>query len=117
METPSQEISISILQNTYVVKFPTTGQLIDIESLKVNLTKDTHKSMVYTGTLSGDLAYLAVAAIATFTVLIPKLKEDLSVKTLLDLSPIQIKPIIKAYTKTYAPWFDKWSEIINSDEE
>lgn len=114
---PPSTISVNIGPNVYEIKFPTTGELIDIEAMKIALSKDTHRSIAFSGTASSDIAYVSISAISSFSVLLPKLKEDLAVKSLLELTPIQLKPLIKQYIKVYSPWFEKWVEVINSDDD
>lgn len=111
---PSKSLNLTIGKNDYVIKFPTNGQLIDIESFKINLTQGTHKDMVYGGPASQD-AYLLVEAISPFTILIPELKMDLNVKSLLELDMSQSKAMIKSYQKYYE-WMREWREYINQDD-
>lgn len=114
---PSRTLHIEIGDNPYEIKFPTNGQLIDIERMKIQLTNGTHKDMLSTMQPSTMQAYLLAEVIATFTVLIPDLvKKDIATKSLLDLDPIQSKPLVKAYTKQYYPWFNSWMNVINEDE-
>jgi hypothetical protein len=114
---PAKSITIKIGENEYEVKFPNNGQIIDMETMKINLTKDTHRSMLFNVTASAERAYLTVEAIVTFSVLIPKLKDDLVVKSLLDLDPYQSKQLVKAYSEQFYPWFKQWMDIVNEDDE
>lgn len=113
---PSKEIQIRIGENDYTVKFPTNGQLIDIEKRKVNMTDGTHRSLLL-GQASAQQAYILVEAIATFSVLIPQLDTDLNVKSLMDLDPMQSKSMVNEYIKKFYPWFNEWMDIINEKIE
>jgi hypothetical protein len=114
---PSKSIEIKIGENTYLINFPNNGQLIDIERRKINLTDGTHKDMLMSSQLSTQQAYMLVEAITTFTVLIPDLLKDLTVKSLLELTPMQSKGIVNEYIKKYYPWFNKWMEVVNENVE
>jgi len=113
---PAKEINILVGQSNYTIKFPSTGQLIDIERMKLQLTAGTHKDMLF-GQPSAQQAYLLTATIATFSVLIPQLEKDLNVKSLLELDAFQCKGIVKEYSEKYYPWFKEWTDAINEDVE
>jgi len=111
---PSDKIKVKIGMNEYEIKYPNNGQLIDIERLKIQLTAGTHKEML-SGVGIAQHAYLLTEAISTFTVLLPDMKKDLNVESLLDLNPYQSKSILKAYEKSYYPWIMEWNAVL--DEE
>lgn len=115
MEKLSRKCSVTILTNTYSIDFPTNGKLIDIEQLKVSLSKGTHEQMLFGRTPQSQAAYLTIDAVATFTILIPQLSEDLNVKNLLSLTPIDTKSILTAYEKEFYPWYSDWFKEINAD--
>lgn len=112
---PSNQIKVTIGQNPYEIKFPTNGQLIDIERMKIQLTNGTHKDMLF-GSGNSQQAYFLVEAIATFTILLPNLNKDLTVSNLLELNPYQSKSILEAYEKTYFPWMQEWNKVLNPSE-
>lgn len=110
---PSSSIKMTIENNTYEVKVPTVGQLIDIENMKVSIANygiDTRKE-------SGAYASLLNEAIASFSVLIPALKKDLTLPSLFSMNLVQSKKIARVYTKEFKPWFDKWIMVINTDDD
>lgn len=113
---PSREITINIQGKEYTVKFPNTGQLIDIETMKVRLSGDAQKSLLYSSTPAGQQAFVSIEAISTFTVLCPDMIKDLNMD-MFELSPIDLKPILKEYTDKIHPWFAEWYNIINEVEE
>ena len=115
LQMPSRDIKVKIGTNEYTIKFPTNGQLIDMESLKIQMTSGANKEMLF-GTASAREAYLINEAVATFQVLIPDLKKDLEVKSLLDLDPLQSKSIHKAYEKYYN-WMEEWRKVLNQEEK
>jgi hypothetical protein len=115
-QLPAREIKISISGNTYNVKFPNNGQLIDIESRKVQLSGGTQKDLMLSQSPSAAQAFILIETIATFSILIPELKDNLNV-SILDLDPFRSKELVKQYTKVFYPWFKQWMDIINSDDE
>lgn len=112
----SEKKALKIFENEYEVTL-TNGSLIDIEKLKVQLSSGTHTAIGNSNTVTSDRAYVTIEAIATFTVLIPQLKKDLVVPSLLDLSPIKTKVIIKAYLEQFFPWFKDYMDFVNSEGE
>lgn len=116
MTLPSRSITVKIGPNEYEIPFPKNGALIDMEVMKINLSKDTHSKMIFGTSSTSERAYLLIEAIVTFSVLIPRLKEDLAVKSLLDLDPYQSKELVNVYVKQFYPWFQEWMKIINEDE-
>lgn len=113
------QITIWIQDNRYDfdINNLTYGNLIDIEKLKITLSQDTHKAMLFTTTRMGQLAYLATDMISTFTILFPKLIEDLNISSLLDLSPLKTKELIQVYSKSFYPWWSTWEKSLNEESE
>lgn len=114
-QMPSRELKVTIGKNTYTIKFPSNGKLIDIEVRKLNITNGTHKDLLFGGTASRD-AYMAVEAACTFEILIPELSTDLNVKSLFELDMLQSKTVNAAYEKYYE-WMESWRAAINQVEE
>lgn len=112
---PSRELKVTIGVNEYTIKFPNNGQLIDMESLKIQMTSGTNKDMLY-GSPAAREAYIITEAIATFQILIPQLTKDLNVKSLTDLDPLQSKTISKAYA-AYYNWMEEWRKVLNQEEK
>lgn len=109
---PANQIMITVGPNAYEVKFPNNGQLIDIETRKIQMTSGTHKDLLYATTPAAQQAFLLVEAMATFSVLIPQMAKDLNAQ-LMELTPMQSKDIVNEYSKTFYPWFKEWMDIIN----
>jgi hypothetical protein len=114
LEMPAKTIKIRIEQNEYEIKMPTNGQRIDIESAKVRITGGASRDLMM-GSTSAQDAWILSEAITTFSILIPKLKEDLLVN-LMDLNALQSKSIVKAFEKFYE-WDQAWYKFLNQDEE
>lgn len=114
-QLPASSISVEIGNNTYNIDFPSNGKLIQIERYKNELTGGTGRQMLMNGSSSSMQAYIASEAIATFTILIPKLSKDM-LMPLTELNQLQSKSLIKAYEKYYE-WMEAWREALNEDAE
>lgn len=108
-QDPSESITIKIKEHSYVINFPNTGQLIDIENRKASLRP--HNIEFATG--SGLMANLLIDAVATFDILCPKMMTDLNVNVF-DLNLIQSKHLAKAYLREFSPWYSEWIKIISN---
>lgn len=112
---PSKTLKLTIAENEYEISFPTNGQLIDIETYKQALNKGTGNQLLFSSHPASQIAYITIEMVATFTHLIPEFKKDLmGGKDLLDLSPVESKPLRDAYMEEYLPWFNQWMDIINA---
>jgi len=118
-ETPAKEISFKVLDNNYTVKYPNTGQMLQIESMKSTLTGDSYGSFMRAETTAAAIAQLTTDMIAFFTVACPQLRKDLKVDTFSELEALDNKALLKTYVKTIRPWLTEWEQILNSldDEE
>ena len=112
-----KKIVLKIDDNEYSINFPTVGDLIDIEILKSHYSKGKYLSMLGTRTVTSNFALDMIDAVSHFSVLIPSLKEDLKVKSLMDLSIPDSKELVDVYRKEFTPWFNGWLEILRSDVE
>lgn len=106
-ETPKSEIVLNIGENSYKLKFPDTGQLIDLEQAKSRLNPPRNQ------TTSAIWAYNLAIAIETFSILIPDLQKDMNVKDFYKLSAQESSELVKVYVKVFKPWYDAWMEIIS----
>ena len=105
--------SFELKGNEYSVEFPNIGQLIDIETRKAMLSKGQYGGILESFLLSGLNALECVDAIAFFDVCCPKIKEDLKVKSYLDLDPMDFLQIYSVYQEEILPWITPWLEEFN----
>ncbi len=111
---PARKIAVKIGMNEYALNMPLkNGDEIDIEALKIRMTGGTLKDLAFGGPASMN-AYVTVEAIATFEILIPQLKTDLTVKSLTELDALQFKPVLKAYEGFYK-LAAEWRAFLNQD--
>lgn len=109
----NEKMTLEILGNTYEVSFPDTGQLFDINALKLAVTNKMYESLKY----SVEPAFVQEAfqadMIATFNTLIPQLKKDLNVDSLFKLNAIQIDELMQVYEEQFLPWFEEKRDAQN----
>lgn len=106
---------IKIAEKDYTVKFPTVGQIMDIEQRKQILTASTYGAMVRTITRSSVFTLELVDAISCFTVLLPELSKDLDVKSYLDMDAFQGRELVKVYNEDFRPWFQPFLKELYKD--
>lgn len=116
-QLPERKKTFKILENTYTVEFPNTGDLMTIEILKTQLSKGQYSSLSESNTVTGNYSRFLVDMIAVFTVLLPDLKKDMNVKTISELKVEDSKKLLKIYLQEVLPWLNSWFEILNSDDE
>lgn len=109
METVSLERqkTFSFLGEKITVNFPNVGQMIDMESLKQSLTGNKYGAMSASGVKSMFYALDMVDSLSFFEVMCPKVKRILGVKSFTEMNPEDMKPLVEAYKKHIAPWYDK----------
>lgn len=101
----NRETTITIKDNAYKVTYPTTGDQIDIELMKARIANGNYDEL----RLSRNPVFTAQADIidmvATFSIMIKKLKEDMNVKSFFDLQEDQTHDLMDAYEQQYLPWY------------
>ncbi len=117
METPKLEDSVTISFGgaNHTIKFPTVGQIMDIEQRKQILTANTYGAMVRTSTVASVFNITLTDAIACFGVLIPKLTKELDVKSYLEMPALDGKELVKVYKEQFRPWYNKFLKELYRD--
>jgi hypothetical protein len=105
----TQSVQIEIKGNKYNAVFPNTGQYMDIRNRISILISDLNIRDVY-----DQYAALLAEMIATYNVLLPELKKDINVDSILKLSMMESKEILDTYTDVYKPFFDQWMAVITA---
>lgn len=109
-------IKLVIKGKEYVVKFPSIGQIRDIESKKAILSNGVYGSMVRSLTPQSEHALNIIDIEANFSVLIPKLSEDMKCA----YSELGFKDYLelkKAYVDQFLPWYKGWFDLFNENVE
>ena len=114
---PERKKTFKIKDNSYDCEFFNTGQLLEVELLKTQLSRGQYNELSNAGTVSSNYSRFMVDCIATLTVLIPSLKKDMNVKTISELKVEDSKYILQIYLKEIFPWVQSWMDFLNSDDE
>lgn len=117
LKMPDRKKSFKIKDNTYEVEFPNTDGLWNIEILKAQLAGGQYNEILNAGTIQSNYTRVLIDMTATFNILFPKLKKDMSIKAIGDLHPVDSKELLKVYVKEVQPWMKAWMDFLNSDEE
>lgn len=114
----SKTVRIDIGDKPYEVSYPNIGQLIDIESKKAALANNLYGPISSMNNTFSNKALDIIDMLAFFITLIPDLKDNLQgIKSVLELSPQEAKPLMKAYKTQFLPWFEEWEKELQKDEE
>jgi hypothetical protein len=102
-------IVLKVQENSYEIKHPTIGQLIDIELLKAQITNGNYGKMVGNLSQSSILSLDMVDTFAHFRIMCPNLLNDLTVENWGDLGSLDSLDLFEAYVKQFKPWYDEFS--------
>lgn len=105
---------LKIAQNEYEVSYPNTGQQIDIELMKSQIGAGNYDTLRFSQNPLFQRQANIIDMIATFSVLIPKLKENLNVKSFFDLEEEHTTELHKVYEEQFVPWFVEIRTAINN---
>ena len=118
METKTSPLkrntTLVINGHIYEVAYPNTGQTIDIELLKVKISDGNYDALRFSMNEMFQEQANKIDMIATFNTLIPKLKEDLTVRSLFLLTEEQSNELLKVYVEQFLPWFNPIKEAIRN---
>lgn len=104
-------------QREYVLDFPNTGKMMDIELMKIQISDGKFDTLKYSFNPMFVKQATRIEAIATFAILLPSLKADLNVKSMLDLSYEQMELIESMYIDQFLPWYEEWMALLNKPKE
>lgn len=113
---PAAEVTINFKGNDYKVKFPNSGQFVDIELSKSSISSNGYTGL-FSSTISAEWARHYIDTVATFNVLIPQLSEDLNAKSILSLEMTDSILLVKEYRKKFLPWYNEWMILLTGDDE
>lgn len=114
LEKPESEISVKVQDSSFVIKYPNSGQMIDIAVLKARLSENQYSSLFYQGSIEAPLALRLIDVYSFLTIMAPKIKEVLATKSFYDLEAIQAVELVHMYDEQILPWINKWTEYINN---
>lgn len=114
IERPETEIKIEIKESVFVIKYPTSGQMIDIAVLKAKLSDNQYSSLYYQSSIEAPLALRLIDVYSFLTIAAPKVKETLTKKSFYELEAAEAIELVHVYEKQILPWYNKWTEYINN---
>lgn len=114
MSQLSRQIEVEIAKNNYSIKFPNSGELMDIDLLKVQITNGRYDSFKFSLNPSFQNTALKVDAVAFFNTMVPKLKKDMTVKSFFDLEEEQLQVLVKVYEDEILPWLEEWMTVLSA---
>lgn len=109
MELLNRDCTLIVKKVNYSVNFPKVSDILNIEVKKSELSRGQYGSMMESGTLDASIVVGLINAYATFSVVCPKLIEDLKVN-FLDLDLGDAMELLNVYTKQYFPWYKGWRD-------
>lgn len=109
-------VTLDIRGNIYTIDYPNTGQQIDVELLKARIADGNYEMLrLSNNPLFQDQAD-RIDMIATFSILIPKLKKDLNVETFFALKEEECDVLVKVYEDQFIPWFTEIKTAIRNPQ-
>lgn len=110
----NRTVTLDVKGNIYEIEYPNTGQQIDIELLKARIADGSYEMLrLSSNPIFQDQAD-RIDMIATFSILIPKLKKDLNVETFFALKEEESNVLVKVYEDTFMPWYTKIKKAIRN---
>jgi|ERR1700748_891394 len=101
-------------EKKYEIKFPNTGKLLSIQSLKASLLKGQLGSILEGNTSSGDYVAILADMIASLTIVCPQIITDMNVNSISELDAVDSAKLLKVYIEQYLPWYNEWSIILRN---
>lgn len=104
------------VENRYEVQWPTIQEMIDIESLKLSLSKGKYTTLVVSGTKWMDRVLNYIDMCSYLSVLCPKLVKDMKID-IRDLDAMDAnKGLMIVYTKQFLPWWNDYEQMVDKFE-
>jgi len=114
MQTVKQ---VKIGDQQFQISYPTVGQKLQIENVKLLLTDNNYGDLARSGHISAIQLLDLVDAVAYFTILIPEISKSLNVQDFLNMEPKKTKMYIKAFKEEFMPWMDKIDIELNREDD
>jgi len=113
---PSDTLTIEINGEKLTTKFPTNGQLMDMESMKIRMSGGNYNEIMNGGT-SALISIATIDTIVAFRVLFTDYCDKKLTVPFSQLSPIDTRPYIAIYLKEIKPWLSSWFSVLSSFPE
>lgn len=104
----NENLVFTLKGRSYNLTFPRVGEYRTIEAMKQTLSLNTYGSMSRSMMKSSEEALDMIDMEAYFTVLCPKVVEDLKCESFSELGLLDYLDIKKVFKEKFIPW---WNEI------
>jgi len=101
----------------YTVNYPNVGQVIEIENLKLLLSGNMYGDLIKSNHATGVELLNLVDGVSYFSVLAPDFKKDFATDKFTEMDVFKQKQIIKAFKKTFWPWFSGVDAELNKEDD
>lgn len=113
LTAPSTEIEVKIRDTNIIIRYPKSGEMIDIAVLKAKLSDHQYSSLFFQTSLEAPLALRLIDAYSFFQIMTPDLKKSLMLDSFYELSVLDSLELIDVYENQILEWLNKWTEVIN----
>lgn len=110
MSTISNECVLSIGGNSYTLNKPTMGQILDIQTMKAQITRGSYGQIVRNMDELGIMSLDIVDMISIIHSLCPQVLDDMKVENWDQLDPFDMMDIYKGYVETVLPWYQQYTK-------
>lgn len=104
---------IDFKSNTYQLKDPNVGSLLDIEMMKAALTGNKYGSIVGHGTVISNWNLDNVDMFSHLMVLCPDLVKDIKADNWREMSIPDSMELMSEYKEKFVPWFENQLSFLN----
>ena len=112
--TVAKECILKVGGNSYPLKRPTMGQILEVQTLKAKLTRGSYGQIVRNMDELGLMSLDIVDMIAVLSILCPEMLDDLKVKSWDDLDAFDVLDIYKGYHESVLPWYQSFTKELTA---
>ena len=113
----NKELEFKVKGNVYKIKFPNVGEYIDIQTMKMSLSRNQYGSMERAFLPSMQRALNMVDIESILTVLCPDLVKNLVPEGFSKLGLKDYKELEGAYSEQIVPWWKEIEDIFTPEKE
>ncbi len=111
---PSAELDIKIQEQAFKIKYPNSGQMIDIATLKAKLSDGQYTQLLVQRSAESGISLKLIDAYCFFSIMAPTMRDHLNVKSLYDLEIFDSVELIHVHENEIIPWMEQWIQVINN---
>jgi hypothetical protein len=111
------ELTFVVKGNTYTIKVPTPGDMIDVERMKQVLSAGFYGEMMRTNSISAQESLMVIDIQAHFAILCPQLMKDIKAEDVRKLTIEDYRELKTAYTTQFVPWWNNWLKLFRGEDE